>query len=234
MGFVYRLTSPSNKSYVGQTIRPIKERFNEHQTKTNCVLIYRAIQFHGWHNMKKEWIEVPDDELNFYEEMLVTLLGTIAPDGYNLREGGESGGKMSEEVKKKLSVAHTGKTLADEHKQKISQSMSGENNPMFGQTHTEETKIKMSDKRKGEDHPMYRKTHTDDAKQKMSVAHSGKNNPLSKKVYQYDLDGTFVKLFASCGEAARSLNKNDGTCIRQCAIGKRPTMYGFKWSYTEL
>ena len=31
MGFIYILTSPSGKSYIGQTNRPIEERFKEHQ-----------------------------------------------------------------------------------------------------------------------------------------------------------------------------------------------------------
>jgi group I intron endonuclease len=210
MGYIYMFTSPKNKRYIGQTIRPIEERLKKHfLPSSSCKAIYGAIKKHGWENMKKEWIEIPDDELNFYEEMLVALLGTLAPGGYNLKEGGGNG-KPCEEVRKKLSDSYKGKT------------------------HTEESKQKMSDKQKGENHPMYGKTHTYEAKQNMRNSHLGDKNPLSKKVYQYDLDGTFVKLFASTGDAARILNKSDGSAITKCARGERITAYGFKWSYTKL
>ncbi|AGE49014.1 GIY-YIG catalytic domain-containing endonuclease [Acanthocystis turfacea Chlorella virus Br0604L] len=259
MGFIYRLTSPVGKSYIGQTIQSIEKRLKDHQKPdSKCVAIYNAIQHHGWEKMKKEYFEVPDEDLDFYEEMLIALLGTLAPGGYNLREGGGSGGKMCEEVKKKISIAVSGdknhmygRTHTDEAKQKLSVAMSGENNPNFGKTPTEETRAKMSESTKGDKHPFYGKPRTDETKKKISVAHlgkthtdktkkqisvtvSGENNPQSKKVYQYELSGMLVKSFASCGEAATHLNKGDGSSIGKCANGNRKTAYGFKWSFTEL
>ncbi|AGE56821.1 GIY-YIG catalytic domain-containing endonuclease [Acanthocystis turfacea Chlorella virus NE-JV-2] len=230
MGFVYRLTSPSNRSYIGQTIRPIAERFKEHQLPDSpCIAISRAIQKHGWHNMKKDWIEVPDDELNFYEEMLVALLGTITPCGYNLREGGGNG-KWCEEVKQKMSDAHAGdknpmfgrtgenhpsfgQTLSDEHKQSISKTMTG-------RTLTCDHKQNIGNAQKGDKNHMFGRT--------------GENHPRSKKVYQYNLNGMFVQSFASSEDAARSLNKTRGSYISECANGKHESAYGFKWSFTEL
>ncbi|AGE49158.1 GIY-YIG catalytic domain-containing endonuclease [Acanthocystis turfacea Chlorella virus Br0604L] len=213
MGFIYRLTSPSNKSYIGQTIRPILKRFEEHQDPDSpCVAISRAIQKHGWENMKKEWIEIPDDELNFYEELLVALLGTLAPDGYNLREGGGNG-KWCEEVKQKMSDSHIGITHTDIAKQKMSTAHTGKNK-------TVEVKQKMSEAKTGENHPMYGKT--------------GENHPASKKVYQYTIDGMFVQSYASIEDATQSLNKTSGSVIGKCANGKRKTAYGFKWSFTKL
>lgn len=198
--------------------------------------------------MKKEWVEFPDDELNFYEEMLVALLGTLSPGGYNLKEGGGNG-KPCEEAKQKMSESHLGeknhmfgKTHTDDAKKKLSEKMSGENNPMFGKTHTDDTKRKMS----CENNPMFGKTHPDEVKQKISKAHKGKiltkehkkkiseNQPASKIVYQYELDGTFLQSFISTEEAARSLKKKEGSSIRQCIRGKCKTAYGFKWSYIEL
>ena len=35
MGFIYMLTSPSGKSYIGQTIRPIGKRLTEHQLQSS-------------------------------------------------------------------------------------------------------------------------------------------------------------------------------------------------------
>jgi len=199
MGFIYKLTFPSEKSYIGQTIRDIHERLKEHQyASSGCVAISRAIQKYGWENVKKEWYEVPDEDLNFYEEMLVALLGTLAPGGYNLKEGGGATGKMSEETKQKMKEAKSGekhpmygKEHTEESKQKMREANSGEKHPMFGKEHTEETKKKQSDALSGEKHPMYGKTGekhpmygkslSDEHKQKMSEAKSGEKNPMFGK-----------------------------------------------------
>ncbi|AGE57666.1 GIY-YIG catalytic domain-containing endonuclease [Acanthocystis turfacea Chlorella virus NTS-1] len=218
MGFIYRLTSPSGKTYIGQTICPIEERLRGHKKKSSgCVAIYNAIQHHGWENMTKEWYEVPDEDLNFYEEMLVALLGTLAPGGYNLREGGGSGGKMSEESRRKMSEAQR-----------------GEKSHLYGKPMSDDRKQKIGIAQKGEKHHYHGKTLSDEHKRKLSDANKGENHSKSKKVYQYKFDGTFLQSFPSTGEAARSLNKGTGSKIRACARGERKTMYGFKWSYIEL
>ena len=229
MGFIYKLTlKESRKAYIGQTIRDIHERLKEHQQlSSKCRAISNAIKKHGWENFDKEWYEVPNDDLNFYEEMLVALLGTLSPCGYNLKEGGGSTGKLSEETREKISEASLGKTLSEETKQKMREAKKGEKHNMFGKEHTEESKHKMREAHTG-------KEHTEETKKKMREAKSGEKNPTSKKVYQYTLDGTYVDDFGSSGEAARALGKSSGSLISMCARGELKTAYGFKWSYTEL
>ena len=54
-----------------------------------------------------------------------------------------------------------------------------------------------------------------------------------KKVYQYDLDGNFIKEFVSIADAIREVAptiKNSGN-IPSCCNGKRNQAYGFQWSY---
>ncbi|AGE51499.1 GIY-YIG catalytic domain-containing endonuclease [Paramecium bursaria Chlorella virus CviKI] len=126
MGFIYTLTSPSRKEYVGQTTRSIEQRLDEHQKEYSvCKAIAGAIRKHGWDNFIVDYYECPDDELNKHETWLIRLMGTLSPNGYNLREGGGRG-KMSEETKKKMSVSKQDK-----------------NHPMFGKIHTEKTKKNM-------------------------------------------------------------------------------------------
>jgi group I intron endonuclease len=253
MGYIYKLTSPYGKTYIGQTIRPIKERLEEHRKgrSKGCRAIYNAIKYHGWENFDKEWYEVLDDDLNFYEEMLVALLGTLSPSGYNLKEGGGSKGKMSEESKQKNRKAHIGKTLSKEHKQKIGDGQRG--NPKSkehkqkigdgnrGKIVNKETRQKMS----GENNPMYGIPRPQEIKQMLSEANSGENNfmygktgekcPTSKRVYQYDMGGNILESFGSCEEAARELKKPNGSSIGACARGVkgRKTAHGFKWAYTK-
>ena len=208
MGFIYKLTlkKESRKAYIGQTIRDIHKRLEEHQLPSSkCVAVSHAIQKYGWENVKKEWYEVLDEDLNFYEEMLVALLGTLAPNGYNLMEGGGSKGRPSEESKKKMSEAQTGEknpNYGRTGKKHPMYGRTGEKHPMYGNNHTEETKKKISEAHIG-------KTLSDEHRQKMSDAKSGEKNHNSKKVYQYTIDGTYVGSYGSSGEAARALEKTD-------------------------
>ena len=50
-----------------------------------------------------------------------------------------------------------------------------------------------------------------------------------KKVYQYDLNGKFIKEYPSVTEAARQLNLCNKGHIGNCANGKYETAYGYKW-----
>lgn len=216
MGYIYILTSPTGKSYIGQTIRPIKERLEEHRTgkSSGCRAIYNAIQKYGWENFEKDYYECPDCDLNKHEELMGEVLGTLAPGGYNLMKGGGSRGKPCEESKQKMSEAQL-----------------GEKNPMWSEHHSEETRKKQSDAMKGEKHPMWGEHHGEETRKKQSESKIGEKNHAAKRVYQYDRDGTFITSFGSCGEAARHLEKTQGTHIAACARGERKTIYKFKWSY---
>jgi group I intron endonuclease len=94
-----------------------------------------------------------------------------------------------------------GKTHSPDALAKMSEALSGENNPMFGVTgenhpmfgksHSTETKQKISEALKGENHPMFGVTgenhpmfgisHSEETKHKMSQAHSGENHPMFGK-----------------------------------------------------
>jgi group I intron endonuclease len=219
MGYIYMLQNNINgKIYIGQTIRSIEKRFRIHQYRcSRCVAIYNAIQKYGWENFEKDWYECPDEDLNFDEELLVREMGTLAPFGYNLKEGGANG-KLSEETKQKIGQAHVGRYHTDETKKKISESTKGEKHHMYGKT--------------GEKSHSYGKTLSEEHRQKMSDSTKGEKNHNSKRVYQYDLEGKLLGTFGSTGEAGLYIGK-DGTNIRKCARGVQgcKTAYGFKWSY---
>lgn len=55
--------------------------------------------------------------------------------------------RLSQKLKGRKSPMF-GKTISDEHREKISKATQGENNPNFGKKHTEETKRKISEKNK--------------------------------------------------------------------------------------
>lgn len=59
------------------------------------------------------------------------------------------GGHLSEEHRKKISEALTGKITTEETRKKISDALSGEKSCMYGKHHSEETKKKISESEKG-------------------------------------------------------------------------------------
>lgn len=54
----------------------------------------------------------------------------------------------------------------------------------------------------------------------------------SKKVYQYDLEGNFIKEWYNVKEAGKNFSIKCGSQnIGDCALGKTKSAYGYKWRY---
>lgn len=89
---------------------------------------------------------------------------------------------MSDELKKHLSIKHTGKKLSKEHKDSLSK-----NNAKFwkGKTFSEEHKRKLSEAKKGKPSP--RKNFKMDEGQKMKLSNIGKQRRFIRQ------DGKFLK-----------------------------------------
>jgi len=171
MGFIYAITSPSGKSYIGQTARSIGKRFEEHQRKSSgCVAIYSAIKKYGWENFEIDYYEVPDEELNKHERWMVNLMGTLSPDGYNLKEGGGNG-KMSEEIKQKMKKPRSEETKQKMRKPKSEKHKQNMREARLGMTASEETKQKLRKANLG-------KTYSEETKQKQREAKLGKKRAM--------------------------------------------------------
>jgi len=115
MGFIYKITSPSNKLYVGQTKKKVPEkRWKEHclesrSGKTHA--LSNAIRKYGAENMKFEVIEeCPDDMLNEREHYWIEKLNSLRPNGYNLRSGGGVN-ELCEESRAKISATKRQKSI---------------------------------------------------------------------------------------------------------------------------
>jgi len=122
----------------------------------------------------------------------------------------KTGIPMSNETKEILRQQRLGKPLSEEHRRRISESITGEKNPFYGKKHTKKTKdiigknnsgkledrfgqdrakeikAKISDSIRGEKNPFYGKHLTEEHKEKISKNHanmSGSNNPMYGKGY---------------------------------------------------
>lgn len=108
-GCIYQATSPSGKSYIGQTIDTIENRWRDHvydaitPYKDQCKLLNRAIRKYGIKSFDLKCLEVCDrNKLDEREMHYIAFHDTMKPNGYNLKYGGSST-KHTEETKRKIS-----------------------------------------------------------------------------------------------------------------------------------
>ena len=100
-GIIYKITSPSGKVYVGQTIYPFEKRIRQHKSKTsNCTAVKNAINKYG-DEMKYEIVEenVPQQHLDEREIYWISHFNSLAPNGYNCTTGGQFKTEYSQKSK---------------------------------------------------------------------------------------------------------------------------------------
>jgi len=134
---IYKITSPTGKIYVGQSIN-IEQRFTYYK-KLNCteqIKLLRSLQKYTPENHNFEILEECEEcYLNERERYWQECHDVLNRErGLNLRyvKDGDRSGTMSEETRERMSSSKV-----------------GEKNYMFGKKHSEETKKKISEKRKG-------------------------------------------------------------------------------------
>jgi len=123
LGHIYKITSPSDKLYIGQTVCVLnngkkngyEERWKQHKNAAiskeegGCRALNRAIRKYGSKNFKLELIEiVPIEKMNERETYWIKELNTLSPNGYNLTTGGGSGTTHSDETRIRISKANKG------------------------------------------------------------------------------------------------------------------------------
>lgn len=173
---IYKITHLiSGKAYIGVSNDPDR-RFKEH-CSAKTTLVGRAIRKYGKENFDFRVICSAREELAyFYEQPFIAGHDTMAPNGYNLKFGG-TGGRHTDETKAKISAAHMGKILTQEHIAKMSAAMTGRvksdetiakmSAAMMGHAVSDETKAKLSAAHMG-------KVLTEEHRAKMSAANMGK------------------------------------------------------------
>lgn len=146
---IYKITSPKNRVYIGQSV-DIYYRWNDYKNKDSKsqVRLNRSFKKYGVENHAFEVVE----------ECLVDFLSDrerFWQDKYNVTNGGlncrltttkDKSGYFSDESKLKMSESAKKKIITKEHRQKLTDSNS---RPMLGKKHTKESIELMSKNRKG-------------------------------------------------------------------------------------
>lgn len=107
---IYKYTSPSGKSYIGQT-KNLINRHKWHQDKnSNCRALGYAIKKYGIDAFILEVLEarLTLEVANIREEELIREHNTLSPAGYNLKRGGHNHALL-EETKQRISESNKGK-----------------------------------------------------------------------------------------------------------------------------
>ena len=132
---LYRLTSPSGKQYVGVTGYTVGKRLAEHPHFSTAV--GRALNKYGKTAFYVEILAKGSEEYIYdLEKKAIGIFGTMAPLGYNLREGG-AGGRHTADSRRKISVANKGKKVSEVSRKRIGAASRG-------RVHDAESRKKMS------------------------------------------------------------------------------------------
>lgn len=191
---VYMHKTPSGKIYIGQTCKNPKHRWGKNGNGYKShKYFYNAIQKYGWDNIEHIILKqnLSKEDADYFEKYYIDKYNTLNPAfGYNLSEGGQSGGhpnphntewnlKISKSVriafsnpkiKQQFRANRLGKKLSDETKEKISQAH-------LGKCLTDEHKQKISKRNKGKPGHIQNL----ETRQKISLAHIGKTNSEHQK-----------------------------------------------------
>ena len=187
---IYLVSNKLNgKQYVGQTINP-------HLPIGHGRILKSAYKLHGKDSFTYEPIckgITNRASLNAIERFWINVANTVVPNGYNIDLGGSEGSVWTDERKKAVSIARTGKKLnrplgsksgakgkkwSEENKLKLSEILKGRPCPTKGVPHSEETKAKMSASQKAHwakvESPNKGRKHSEETKAKMRAARANR------------------------------------------------------------
>jgi group I intron endonuclease len=213
---IYKLThKESDKVYIGQS-KHLKRRLNEHKRceksddkKGSQSVIRRAIKKYSFDAFDFEIILYcqEGEYMDMMETKLIQFYDCLVPKGYNVRDGGNKK-FISEEGRKRISEANSGRIVSEETRKKLSDSGKEHylNNPrgdewnqklsiaLTGKKKTEDHKLKLSEHRKEfiKNNPdscknFLGKQHSDETKKLMSEKHFGILHTNESKLKMSDM-----------------------------------------------
>jgi group I intron endonuclease len=132
IGYIYKITSPTNRVYVGQT-NNINRRINDYTYRktSSQKLLHKSLEKYGFKNHKFEILdEVSPDNIHNAEKFYISICESYRhhhKNGLNLTMGGEgtAGRVLSAETRAKMSKSQKGRTCSDETRKKISEANKG-------------------------------------------------------------------------------------------------------------
>lgn len=188
MGFIYKITSPTGRIYVGQT-RNAAQRISDYKSlrhRSKKSIIIWSIKKHGWNAHRFEIIEEIDNSLMDEREIFwIDKLKTFYPKnlkGMNLTKGG---GGVSQPWKHNLERVAKAKLRC------------GANSPGYGKTPSIEVRKKIAES--------VSKYNIENGKKPLPICYEILRKKQSIPVLCYDLNGVFLLEYESITYAAKVL-----------------------------
>ena len=237
MGYIYILTNKiNNKQYVGQTIcEDINKRWNQYKKiDKQCIgrCLYNALIKYGINNFKFQIICICfDEDCNTYEKEYIKKYNTIAPNGYNLMDGGNNSKHHPETIEliRATLKGRLTRPITDAIRLKLSESLRGDKNPNFGKKMSEEQKKKLSEIRIQllKDGKILKNKITE---KQLNALEKGREL-IRRKVGKFD-NNNLLEQFDSITEASNNTNISYSTISKVCNNTKgHKTAGGFIWKF---
>ena len=225
IGFVYMITSPTGRIYVGSAV-DVEERWKDYIYVSQCKSqpkLYNSLKKYGpeSHTFEIVWAG-PIEDMYRYETLIGWGFNVLDRENLNckLPKLSDKYNSYSEETLLKMSNSQKLRKISDETKLKMSESHLGEKSYWFGKNMSEEACLKMSKSKKGKVF----------SKEFLQMVADINKIP----VLQFDLDGNFIKEWPSAKDAGICVGiSNSG--ITACCKNKPKykTAGGFKWKYKD-
>ncbi len=126
MGSLYKLTSPSGKSYIGISLKGVDARWAKHvehaMGKRSAGALYAALRKYGPDTFTRTLLAEEDDwtTLRAMEITAIREHQTLAPIGYNITQGGEgTRTRLSAEAKANISAAQKARFRRPEERARL-------------------------------------------------------------------------------------------------------------------
>lgn len=208
---IYKWTSPSGKSYIGQAVNLERRKreftcnpFNYVYTSKDSAIDRARKKYNDFSQWQYEILEnTTIDQLDEREIYYIAQYETTnSRKGYNSTKGGDGTKGLKWGTEKQIEAL------------KNRRSYVSENNPNYGKHLSEAAKQRIREARLGT---------------KQSIETIKKK---SKPVNQYTKDGTFIKTWISAQQVKRELGI-DNTSIGRVCKGTKKSAGGFVWKYAE-
>jgi hypothetical protein len=212
---IYKITSPSGKVYIGQSI-DIDKRWEGHNKyngigpKLKNSYIKYGFNSHTKNTLEECSIEQLNEREIYWKQYYLSIYGWDNVLFCELYDNG--GGPKSKETKLKQSVSQKANLAKPEVKEK------------------RKINCTLAANRPGVQEKAV--ANTDWITREINRLKSMDYSKLKKAVLQFDLDGNFIKEWNGFIDIKKELNYDQST-IRKCCKKQQKTAYGFIWKYKE-